>query len=228
MQGTLLPHLPVTLPHAQRISASLFHALEYSSLMVGACGGALAARRDATARYDLIGILGLGLISGVGGGMMRDIMLGDGPPLALQNPLYLALSLVGAAIAIFFGRTFGPRMNLFMLILDAAGLGLFTVAGSSRALNNGLGFLPCVLLGVTTAVGGGSLRDVFSGQAPQVFRSGEPYAIVSTGAAAVYLILTRHHMPYKQAATISILAGFSLRLLAVRLGWRTRAIDFLP
>lgn len=228
MQSALLPHIPVALPHAARISSSLFHALEYSSLALGAFGGALEARRDPQNRYDLIGVLGLGLISGVGGGISRDVLLGNGPPLALQNPFYLSLALAGALFAVLFGQSVGTRMNLLMLIIDAAGLGLFTVAGASRALNEGLGFLPCLLLGVTTAVGGGSLRDVFSGRSPRIFGAGELYAVVSTLAAAIFLLLTRSGVPFNRAATIATVSGFLIRLLAVRFGWRTSAVNTLP
>jgi len=149
------------LPHAARLSSQFFHLIEFAGVALGALGGAMVVRRDHLYRYDFIGILGLGLISGVGGGIARDILLGDGPPLALLNPIYLALSIGGAGLALFFSKNVGKHLLTLMHIIDAAGLGLFTIAGATRAQNYGLGFLPCLLLGVTTAVGGGSRSHVW-------------------------------------------------------------------
>lgn len=220
-----MPHIVV--PHGKQISAGLFHGLEYASLLLGAFGGALASRRDRNYQYDVVGVLGLGLISGVGGGVARDILLGDGPPLALQHPIYLALALLGAALAVLFGSIVGPRMNTVMLVIDAAGLGLFTTAGASRALAHDLGFLPCLLLGIATAVGGGSLRDVFSGRAPQIFTAGELYAAVAAIAAFLFLVLVHGGMPLNAAATTASVAGFALRMLAVKFHWRTSEVEVL-
>jgi uncharacterized membrane protein YeiH len=218
----------IPLPKPARISSVLFRFFEIAAISLGSLGGALALRRERRSSYDVIGLLGLGLISGVGGGVVRDILLGDGPPLALEHPSYLAYALCGAAAAIFFGRSVGPRMLATMNIVDALALGFFTVAGSTRAMNAGLGFLPCLVLGVTTAVGGGALRDLFSGRAPATFREGELYALVSTVAASVFLGVQRLGVPVNRAAIIGTVVGFGLRLLAIRFGWRTRAVGALP
>lgn len=220
------PTIPLPL-HPQQISSVFFRFFEIAAISLGALGGVLSLRRDHTSRYDVIGLLGLGLLSGVGGGLVRDIMLGDGPPLALLHPSYLAYALAGAAIAIFFGHTVGPRMLAFMNIVDALALAFFTTAGSTRAMNAHLGFLPCLMLGVTTAVGGGALKDLFSGRTPATFQEGELYALVATFAAAAFLGLARIGVPVNHAASIGTTIGFVLRLLAIRYGWRTLAIGAL-
>lgn len=217
----------IPLPAPERISDVFFRFFEVAAISLGALGGALSLRRERRSPYDVIGLLGLGLLSGVGGGIVRDILLGDGPPLALQHPSYLAYALAGAATAILFGHTVGPRMLAFMNIVDALALGLFTVAGATRALNAHLGFLPCLMLGVTTAVGGGALKDLFSGKPPATFQEGELYALVATFAAACFLVLHHLGMPLQRAASIGTMVGFVLRLLAIRYGWRTRAIETL-
>jgi uncharacterized membrane protein YeiH len=217
----------IPLPPRAHISAVFFHFFEIAAISLGALGGALALRRERRSKYDVIGLLGLGLLSGVGGGIVRDVLLGDGPPLALQHPSYLAYALVGAGIAILFGHTVGPRILAFMNIVDALALGLFTVTGSTRAMAAGLGFLPCLMLGVTTAVGGGSLRDLFSGRSPAIFQEGELYALVSTVAAAAFLGVQHLGVPVNRAAFIGTSVGFGLRLLAIRYGWRTRAVGTL-
>ena len=217
----------IALPAPARISSVFFHYFEIAAISFGALGGALALRRERKSPYDVIGLLGLGLISGVGGGVVRDALLGDGPPLALQHPSYLAYALCGAAIAILFGHSVGPRMLALMNVVDALALGLFTVAGSTRAMSYGLGFLPCLVLGVTTAVGGGALRDLFSGRAPATFKEGELYALVATTSAAIFLCVQRLGVPVNRAAVIGTVVGFGLRLLAIRYGWRTRAVGVL-
>lgn len=221
----VLPAIP--LPAPARISAVFFHYFEIAAISLGALGGALALRRERKSPYDVIGLLGLGLISGVGGGVVRDVLLGDGPPLALQHPSYLAYALCGAAVAILFGHSVGPRMMATMNTVDALALGLFTVTGTTRAMSYGLGFLPCLVLGVTTAVGGGALRDLFSGRAPATFKEGELYALVATTSAAIFLCVQRMGVPLNRAAIIGTLVGFGLRLLAIRYGWRTRAVGVL-
>lgn len=221
----VLPNIP--LPRPSHISSVFFHFFEIAAIWLGSLGGALALRRQRRSPFDVIGLLGLGLISGVGGGVVRDILLGDGPPLALQHPSYLAYALCGAASAILFGHSVGPRMLACMNVVDALALGLFTVAGSTRAMTFGLGFLPCLVLGVTTAVGGGALRDLFSGNAPATFKEGELYALVATVAAATFLAVQRLGVPVNRAAVIGTVVGCGLRLLAIRFGWRTRAVSGL-
>ncbi len=219
--------LPIPLAPATRLSSTLFHFFEITAIVLGALGGGLASRRDRRIRFDDTGIIGLGLISGVGGGIVRDLLLNEGPPLSLQHPSYLAYAILGAALSLIFGRSIGPRILAFMSLVDALSLGFFTVAGSTRAMNAGLGFLPCLLLGVITAVGGGSLRDIFSGQSPKVFQEGELYALVSAIAALLFLLLQKLGTGVNQAAAIGTLAGFGLRMLAIRYGWRTYRVRHL-
>ncbi len=208
----------------ERITAVFFQWFEIAAICMGALGGTLKLRRERVNPFDVIGLLGLGLISGVGGGIVRDVLLGDGPPLALTHPSYLAYALTGAAAAILFGESVGRRMLATMAVVDALALALFTVAGSTRAQDAGLGLLPCLVLGVTTAVGGGSLRDLLSGRSPAIFQEGEMYAVVSALVAAIFLLLQKLGIPQGRAAGVATMLGFGLRLLVIRYGWRTRAV----
>lgn len=219
--------LAIPLPPAARLSSTAFHFFEITAIVLGALGGGLAARRDRRSRFDLTGILGLGLISGVGGGITRDILLGEGPPLSLLHPSYLAYAIVGAALSLLVGRSIGSRTLSFMNVVDALSLGFFTVAGCTRATNAGLHFLPALLLGVLTAVGGGSLRDLFSGHSPRVFQEGELYALVSALAAGLFLGVQHLGVPVSRAAIIGTLTGFCVRMLAVRFHWRTQFVGHL-
>jgi uncharacterized membrane protein YeiH len=203
---------------------SLFTIIDFLGVIAGALGGALAARRSQIHQYDLVGVLGLGSVAALGGGIIRDILIQRGPPLALLDVRYLYAALGGALVGLFFGSGLGPRTQRLLIVLDAAALSLFAVAGATRALNSGLSMLPALLLGAITAVGGGALRDVLSGRTPKVFEGGELYAIVAAIAAAIFLLCTLIGITAGTATGVSVSTGFLLRLLGLRFGWQTKAI----
>jgi uncharacterized membrane protein YeiH len=115
-----------------------------------------------------------------------------------------------------------PRLGKLLILVDSAALGFFAVAGSTRALAAGFPFLPALLMGITTAVGGGSLRDVFSGRTPKVFERGEPYALVAALAAVIFRISERLSGNVTLSTSVGLATGFVFRLLALRFNWRTR------
>lgn len=160
-------------------TSSLFSLIDFAGVFAGAMGGALEAKQNRTYQFDFVGVIGLGFISALGGGITRDILLQHGPPLAFTDIRYLLIALVGGFLGLLCGSSPGRKIGRLLLLIDAAALGCFAVAGSTRALAAGLSFLPALLIGVVTAVGGVSLRDVFSGRTPKVFERGEPYAVVA-------------------------------------------------
>src|ERR1700722_4204659 len=169
-------------------TSSLFSLIDFAGVFAGAVGGALEAKQNRTYQFDLVGVIGLGLISALGGGITRDILLQHGPPLAFTDIRYLLIALAGGLLC---GSTPGPKLSKLLIVVDAAALGFFAVAGSTRALAAGFSFLPALLMGVITAVGGGSLRDVFSGRTPKVFERGEPYALVAAIVSVLFLVIGR-------------------------------------
>lgn len=204
-------------------TTSIFSLIDFSGVFAGALGGALEAKQNRSYQFDFVGVLGLGVISALGGGITRDILLQHGPPLAFTDVRYLLIALVGAAIGLVCGATIGDRLSKPLIWIDAAALGFFAVAGSTRALAAGLTFLPALVLGVVTAVGGGSLRDVFSGRSPKVFERGEPYAVVAAFASIVFLISFTVSGNAKLATSLGLAAGFAFRAAALRFQWRTKA-----
>jgi uncharacterized membrane protein YeiH len=200
---------------------TLFSVLDFLGIAIASAGGALHARQHRRYAYDIIGAFGLALASGLGGGIARDVLLGHGPPLALLDVRYLYTALAGAAVALLFPSTFGVRMQRAMLLIDAAAISLFAVAGTTRAQSFGLSWLPAIMLGITTAVGGGSLRDVLSGTTPKVFERGNFYAIVALVAAAGYLLLEKFNLPEIACVTIAVVCGFALRIASVKFNWTT-------
>jgi uncharacterized membrane protein YeiH len=202
----------------------LFVTIDFIAVFVGALGGAVAAFRDTTYKYDLVGVVGLSLSSALGGGIVRDIIIQHGPPLAFADPRYLMIALGGAAAGLLFGARVGRNTEQAIIIIDAAALGLFAVAGSTRALDAGLGDLPALLLGGLTAVGGGSIRDVLSGRTPQIFERGQLYAIAAIFAAAVFILCDALGLQREVSTLIGSSSGFGLRILALRYDWRTKPV----
>ncbi len=218
----MVPGREIILPGIDR----LFFFVEYLGVLVGALGGALAAIRDSKYKYDVVGVIGLAMASALGGGIARDVVLQQGPPLAFENIYYLITAIFGASVAIVFGHRMGNAADKTMVVIDAAALGLFSVAGTTRALNAGLRVLPSLLLGVTTAVGGGSLRDVLTGRPPRIFERGQLYAIASLAGSAIFLLSDFVHAPREFSTVVATFTCFILRLLAWKFDWRTRPIEF--
>ena len=154
-------------------ASPLFLALDLAGTFAFALNGALTAIR--VARLDVVGVLTLGMITALGGGIIRDIFLGSLPPATFSDWRYLAVAASGSLVAFAFGQRL-DRMTTPILVFDAAGLSLFAVSGALKALDFGAGLTQAVILGTITAVGGGTMRDVLIGRIPVVLRS-ELYAI---------------------------------------------------
>lgn len=192
-------------------------ALDLLGILVFALSGASLAAR---LRFDVVGMAVLATATGLRGGIVRDTLLGDLPPAALRDQRYLVVPLVATSIVLVAHHVV-ERMQGPVLVFDAAGLGLFCVVGTAKALDFGLGVLASVLLGVITATGGGVLRDVLAREVPSVFRSDSVlYATpAALGAAATAAAWARDVLSAPLAAAIA--AGVvALRLVALRRGWR--------
>jgi uncharacterized membrane protein YeiH len=206
----------------------LFFIIDFLAVFAGALGSALAAVRDVRYKYDLVGVTGLALVAALGGGITRDLVLQHGPPLAFADARYLILALAGAVTGMIFASRIGRNTERAIILIDAAALGLFAVAGSTRALDAGLGRLPAFLLGGITAVGGSVIRDVLSGRTPRIFERGEIYAIAAAAGAAMFLVCDRLGLARETSTIAGSLSGFGLRLLAMRFHWQTRAVRSEP
>jgi uncharacterized membrane protein YeiH len=169
-------------------------------------------------KSDIVGVIILSTITGVAGGVIRDIIFGIVPPTAVINPLYSYVT-VSTGIAIFL---LYPKMkshqNLF-LKFDAVGLGVFTIIGSNVAYNIfGLNFLAMILGGILTALGGGILRDVFVNEVPLVFIK-ELYASPSFAGAVIFFVMIYLNIPISISTVSSILIITCIRLLAMKYNW---------
>ena len=193
----------------------IFSVVDLFGVFVGALTGTLVARKH---RYDITGLWGLALVSGLGGGLIRDVCLQAGPPLALTEPLYLPMVLLATIAGALFGGRF-DRLRKTILVADAIALGSFAVAGSLRTFDSGLSIWSAVLLGVVTAVGGGVIRDILTGDTPMVFRHGELYALAALGACIVVVFCRELGSPRSLTVLCGIGTGVVLRLGSVRFGW---------
>ena len=192
--------------------ASVLLALDLTGTFAFALNGALTALR--VARLDIVGVVALGMITALGGGIIRDVLLGSLPPATFTDWRYLAVAAGGGLIAFVFGRHL-DRLNTSITILDAAGLGLFAVTGASKALGLGIGPAQAVILGAITGVGGGTLRDVLVRQIPSVLSSGL-YAIpalVGATATVVVTLLDSYGLPTAVGAAALC---FGIRMVGVR------------
>src|SRR5918997_660736 len=160
-------------------------ALYLHATFAFALNGALTALR--VVRLDIVGVVTLGMITALGGGIIRDVLL-DVPPATFNDWRYLAVAAGGGLIAFVSGRHL-DRLTTPIIVLDAAGLSLFAVTGAGRALQLGLGPTQAVILGAVTGVGGGTLRGVLGRQVPSVLSSGL-YAIPALIGATATVIAT--------------------------------------
>jgi uncharacterized membrane protein YeiH len=205
-------------------NARLVLATDLVGVFVAALNGALVACRKRD--FDLVGVLSVALATGLGGGLMRDTLLEQGPPLALRIDSYLFVAGVGGLMGFFFGRriassALGPRVDAAIKYTDALTLGNFAVSSTILALNANLSASACFLVGIIGASGGGVLRDLLTSERISVFVHGELYATAAGAASAttLVLVLALNQTPVFSAA-LGWLVGISVRVLALLFKWK--------
>ncbi len=194
---------------------TLLLALDLIGTFVFALSGASAGVRR---RLDLFGILVLSFVAGNVGGITRDLMIGAVPPAAISDWRYLAVSLLAGAVT-FYWFSGIDRMRISVLVFDGAGLALFAVSGTQKALAFGLNPVMAALLGMLTGIGGGMARDVLLAEIPTVLRA-DLYAVAALAGAAVVVIGSLLHLPSTAATIVGAALCFGLRMMAIRRGWR--------
>jgi uncharacterized membrane protein YeiH len=192
--------------------STLLLGLDLTGTFAFALNGALTALK--AARLDIVGVITLGMITALGGGITRDVLIDSLPPATFSDWRYLAVSAGGALVAFLFGHRL-DRWAFPINVLDAIGLSLFAVTGASKALDFGLGAGQAVILGAVTAVGGGTIRDVLIRQIPAVLRTGL-YAIPALVGAAITVTTIRTDVYGVPAALGAAVACFGIRMLGLR------------
>jgi uncharacterized membrane protein YeiH len=191
--------------------------LELTAGFTGALSGGLVGVRM---KFDMVGVLTIALASGLAGGIIRDVLLQKYGIYALTHPALLAAVIVGALIAFYFeSGVANVRDRLFLV--DALSLGLFAVAGADKAIRAGLTFIPAVMIGVITSVGGGILRDVLRNQIPRVLQPGALNGAAALLGTITYVTLVMWLDVVKPVAMVAcVLFVIALRVLAVGQGWQ--------
>jgi len=186
----------------------------FGTFFFAVSGCLLAARRA----FDIVGSLLLGSLTGLGGGVVRDLIIGV-TPTPFTQPVYLVPPVAAALLVYFFARNV-QRFPRTLLVFDAGGLALFCTTGAVTALDAGMNPVSAALLGVTTGVGGGLLRDVVANRDPQLFNPRDIYAVPALLGAA--LITALWQLSLFNAVTELCVAAvvFTLRVLSLQLRWR--------
>lgn len=165
-------------------------------------------------RLDWLGLIVLATVTGVGGGILCDVMLGATPPAALTNPIYFPICIVGAFFYLLMRKKI-RKIRVFILVADALGLGFFTAVGAAKASAMAAGPYSVILFAAITAAGGGLIRDLLVSEIPQVLKS-DFYATAALIGGILFYVLEFANLGSTLRILITTAFTFSLRLLAMR------------
>jgi uncharacterized membrane protein YeiH len=195
----------------------LLYILSLLGVGVSAVSGALSAGRK---HYDLMGVISLGLVTAIGGGTLRDLLIERRPIFWIADPTYLYVILMAAGGTMLYARFRKPLWEA-LLVADALGLAFFTISGAQVAEERGAFPVIVVAMGTVTGAAGGLLRDLLCQETPLIFRHTEPlYATASIVGASVYLSLERCGLSQAAAASFGMAAVALVRFAAIKWSWR--------
>ena len=185
--------------------------VEWIAVFVAAVSGALAGRQK---EMDVFGMYVIGLLTGVGGGTLRSVLLGDLPPPVFREPDYLLVAAVATAFA-YFGGPLWAKVRRVVSLVDAISLGIFVTVGMRVAQGHGMPPWVCVCMGVITATFGGVLRDIARAEVPLIFRR-EIYATACIVGGVLLLVLDHFGVPGAVGMAVITIFITGIRLLAIR------------
>jgi uncharacterized membrane protein YeiH len=188
--------------------------LDWLGIVAFAITGALVASRN---QMDVVGFILLGTVTGIGGGTIRDLLLGIHPILWVERPSYLAVCVLVSLIVFLSAHLAHSRIRL-ILWADAIGLSLFSAVGAERAISSGASAIVAITMGIITACFGGIIRDVLSQERSIIF-SREIYVTAAMAAAAAFVFLNFFNVQREIAVSMSVVIGVGLRGGALIWGW---------
>ncbi len=216
--ASILPSAVTTTVPASVATVTVPAWLELTAAFTGALSGGLAGVRM---KFDMVGVITIALAAGLSGGIIRDLMLQDYGIYALEHPTLLIAVIIGAILAFYFESGIESFRNRLFLI-DALSLGLFAVAGADKAILAGLTFVPAVMIGTITSVGGGIVRDMMRNEVPRVMKPGTLNGAAAVFGTITYVTLVTWLNVVKPFAMFAcVLLVIALRVLAVWRGWQT-------
>ncbi len=187
-----------------------------------ALSGALAGRKR---NYDIVGVVALALVTGIGGGLIRDgiFIQGAMTPL-LTSPRYMEVIAAAAVCGIIFGARI-HRFARLIAVVDALGLGAYAAFGVQKSLLAGIAPPAAILIGVINAVGGGVLRDLLCREEPLVFKPGQFYLLTALAGAVTFVFCSATlELSANRSAVIAVALTFIFRVLTITLNWRTAPV----
>ncbi|HEU5197720.1 MAG TPA: trimeric intracellular cation channel family protein [Methylomirabilota bacterium] len=196
-------------------TATLVATLDLVGTFVFAISGAASGVKS---RLDVFGVSVLAFVAGSAGGMIRDVLIGAVPPPAIDDWRYVVVSLI-AGVTMFLWYPAVTRLQHIVLLFDAAGLAIFAVSGTHKALQHGVDPVAAAILGMLTGIGGGIVRDLLVNEIPVVLRA-DLYAVAALAGAAVVVAGYVLTWPPAVTAMAGAVVCFMLRFIAIRRGWR--------
>ncbi len=193
-------------------------SIDYFSVIVGVLTGALFA---CDRKLDIVGTVVLGLVAGYGGGVIRDMLMQDKGVYFTSHPDLILICIAICAFVFYFRGLF-RHLDATVFFADALSVGLFALAGASKAFSFGEGFVLSVILGAITAVGGGAVRDICVGETPGIFQQSNFYAVAGLGGSLVFVAMAYAGAPLPLAGVACVFAVVFLRYWSVYFDWRTR------
>lgn len=188
---------------------------------VAALSGAILGRQPSRVSYDIVGVTVFAFVLGLGGGITRDVLLGNLPPLALRSAWYIVTVLAAVATVLVVGRWIKVGSWTFIL-LDALALGLYAVIAAQLAIEFGLPDIGAITVGFLAAVTGGAVVSLLRGETPQILLPSQPYALLALVGATVYVLLDQFSGGLAALACLG--SVIVLRVIAVRWDVRTRSV----
>jgi len=190
---------------------NIYYILDLAGTFVFAISGIrLAAEKD----MDIFGAIVIGVATAIGGGTIRDLLLGSTPVAWMQNPVYLYVIISAVVLGLFFNRYIFELKNT-LLVFDSIGLGIFTISGMQKALDFGLSTEYAIILGIITATGGGILRDILANEVPVILRK-EIYATACFVGAILFLLLQKIGLNNEVCSLITVILILIIRTVAVK------------
>ncbi|GAA0960347.1 trimeric intracellular cation channel family protein [Frigoribacterium faeni] len=213
--------------HATAFAVPLW--VDLLAVGIGSLQGAMFASEFKDRRLDLLGIAIIGIATGLGGGVLRDVLLGV-VPRAMTSNWYLTVAVLAAILGMALQRVF-DRLAGLITVLDALTIGLLGAIGTTKALSLGLPEIPAVFVGVIAAVGGSVLRDLLMNLTIAMMHVGSLYAVAAAAGTIVLVVAVALGAPVAVAAIVGTSVTLVIRMLAVRFGWtlpEQRALSRLP
>ena len=200
--------------------------MDLVAVAIGSLQGAAFAAQFRDRRLDLLGVALIGIATGFGGGMLRDLLLNQ-VPLALQSNWYLPVATVAALLGMLLQRLV-HRLSVTINVLDAVMLGLFGALGTTKALAFGLPVVPAIFVGAVAAVGGGILRDLLLNLPISIMQVGSLYAVAAILGATSLAVLDGFGVNELVAGIVCVVVTFGVRVLAMAFNWRLPEQRHLP